>query len=533
MWSGRNCVKAILAHRGSVNALFTCAHGVVSGGVDRKVKLWTLALEPGATFDMSAFGSNPSVRSVCLSADGQRMLVGTAGNEVYMVSAADGSDVQGAPITMGHYGGAATGLAVHPLKPEYATVGVDGTVRVWDLVTRVAVKITRLDTACASIAYHPNGDLLAVGLGGGTPSKKDGAFVILNEADLTVVHEAKDSKLTLTSAKFSPDGDILAMGSEDACVYLYAVSEEYESIGKCRRHTEPITNMDFDGDSKWLQTNCAGGQLLFFNATTAQYQSNLSAMKDVDWSTQSCVLSFSTVGAWRALESMRDLADKGGKTADNPAITAVDRATSDPPGLLVTGDSYGRVRLFRYPSREHETPFHEWRGHSSPIRAIKFMNEDTHVISIGQSDRCVFQWRYAEDERYEEALVKDDYDDDDFAPELRDHSDLDRPKILEATVDDEGELPLLLETAQRADGVGASAAPKPAAAAKGAKKGKGAAAAGADDSSASSKPKAPWMLAVVEPTAPPKHIDSSAPLDGLVLDWVHGYRAHDTRNNAR
>ena len=37
VWSGRNCVKAILAHRGSVNALFTCAHGVVSGGMDRKV----------------------------------------------------------------------------------------------------------------------------------------------------------------------------------------------------------------------------------------------------------------------------------------------------------------------------------------------------------------------------------------------------------------------------------------------------------------------------------------------------------------
>ena len=33
-------------------------------------------------------------------------------------------------------------------------------------------------------------------------------------------------------------------------------------------------------------------------------------MKDVAWTTQTCVLSFSTVGAWRALESMRDLADK-------------------------------------------------------------------------------------------------------------------------------------------------------------------------------------------------------------------------------
>ena len=76
--------------------------------------------------------------------------------------------------------------------------------RVWDLVTRGLVKMTRLDTAASTIAYHPNGDLIAVGLGGGAPSKKDGAFVILNEADLSVVHEAKDSKLTLTVAKVSP-----------------------------------------------------------------------------------------------------------------------------------------------------------------------------------------------------------------------------------------------------------------------------------------------------------------------------------------
>ena len=83
-------------------------------------------------------------------------------------------DVQGGPITAGHYGGAVKGLAVHPLKPEYVTCGADGTVRVWDLVTRGLVKMTRLDTACSAISYKTDtGDLLAVGLGGGEVAGRD------------------------------------------------------------------------------------------------------------------------------------------------------------------------------------------------------------------------------------------------------------------------------------------------------------------------------------------------------------------------
>jgi hypothetical protein len=57
-------MRSLRAHTGCVNTIYTSPHGIVSGGKDRKVKLWTLSLEAGATFDMSAFGSNPSVISI-------------------------------------------------------------------------------------------------------------------------------------------------------------------------------------------------------------------------------------------------------------------------------------------------------------------------------------------------------------------------------------------------------------------------------------------------------------------------------------
>ncbi len=48
--------------------------------------MWTLSLEKGATFDLSAFGNCASIRSVCLSSDATRILVGTKGCEIYEVS---------------------------------------------------------------------------------------------------------------------------------------------------------------------------------------------------------------------------------------------------------------------------------------------------------------------------------------------------------------------------------------------------------------------------------------------------------------
>ena len=60
------------------------------------------------------------------------------------------------------------------------------------------VKMTTLDTPARAVSYAPDGDFIVVGLGGDEKttglSKKDGAFVILNEADLTIVYEAKDAK---------------------------------------------------------------------------------------------------------------------------------------------------------------------------------------------------------------------------------------------------------------------------------------------------------------------------------------------------
>ena len=63
--------------------------------------------------------------------------------------------------------------------------------------------------------------------------------------DLTRLFEGKDSKSPVTVVAYSPAGDTLAVGVEDGSIFLYAVPDEYELIGKCVRHTSSIISMDF------------------------------------------------------------------------------------------------------------------------------------------------------------------------------------------------------------------------------------------------------------------------------------------------
>ena len=47
------------------------------------------------------------------------------------------------------------------------------------------------------------------------------------------------------SYRYSPEGETLAVGAADGAIFLYAVLDEFELIGRCVRHTMAITNLDF------------------------------------------------------------------------------------------------------------------------------------------------------------------------------------------------------------------------------------------------------------------------------------------------
>ena len=63
-------------------------------------------------------------------------------------------------------------------------------------------------------------------------SKLNGGWFILNEKDLSIVFRARDSLSSVTCTRFSPDGQVLAVASQDGQIYLYnSLSKDYSVLG--------------------------------------------------------------------------------------------------------------------------------------------------------------------------------------------------------------------------------------------------------------------------------------------------------------
>lgn len=510
LWTDRNCVRHIKGHQGSVNVLYASPHGVISGGKDRRIRLWTHRLDPGATFDMSHFGLNPSIRSACMSLDGSSILVGTLAGEVYEISAVDGSDLRGGAITSSHSTGLLRNIAVHPHRPEFATVGDDKCLRIWDATTRSLLKIATFDADARTVCYSPVGDVLAVGLGGdqnvaASAGGKCGAYVIINEEDLSVVHEAKDSMTAITFSLFSPEGETLILGAEDGPIYVYAVQDEYELIGRCIRHTGAICAVDFSKDGEWIRSNSSNGELFFFNCDDASVQSNMGAMRDVQWASSNCIYS------WHAKALHNNLFMKEsviGAVTPLSVLEATTQSSSTAPAdpktyhFVASATNLGYLCLRLFPCVLDDVEYHRFMAHVGSVASLVFSHDSEILISCGAFDRCVVQWkcRVLKPELVDgveiEPVVLDLPESDDYGLEMRGASDIDE----DIMVPDCGQVPGLLNDIRNREALEV-------------------------------QPPA-WKEHVVEPNNIGV-IHSTAPDVSLVLSYVYGYHAQDMRNNLK
>ena len=64
--------------------------------------------------------------------------------------------------------------------------------------------------------------------------------------------------------KFSPDGNFLAVGSNDNYVDIYQVGSGFKWEGQCSGSSSFITHLDWSEDSKYIQTNSGASERLFY-----------------------------------------------------------------------------------------------------------------------------------------------------------------------------------------------------------------------------------------------------------------------------
>ena len=119
----------------------TASKGLVTGGKDGKVIVWAVSdkgnLIPECKYDLRAAdvkSMNPQVKSVAEHPKTQQVLVGTRGGEIIEFGAPRGEKAK--VLLKSHFDQELWGLAAHPDKAEFLTVGRDGVLGVWDIATR-------------------------------------------------------------------------------------------------------------------------------------------------------------------------------------------------------------------------------------------------------------------------------------------------------------------------------------------------------------------------------------------------------------
>ena len=309
-------VARISAHETSIYAISSSNGGLyITAGKDGKVKLWRDDFQLMHTFKTPLFVPRPygvPVHSVVLDNKGGRTaLVGMRSGEVYEIALQNQSHFL---LLETHADLELHAGSPNPMDPDqYATAGDDGIVRVWSLAKKYCLR--RLDLECASraVCWSPDGTVIVVGIGRGgvatTTVNEDGAFIVLDSQSLEIVKEERKSKQFITYIYFSPNEQMLALGSDDGRVYLHDVidyrllsvvetgiritSAEAAAGLKCA-----VTTFDFSADSKYLRVATSTQDLVYYQIETAVVVSHNPAVAfaDTKWASHHVPYSWTAQG---------------------------------------------------------------------------------------------------------------------------------------------------------------------------------------------------------------------------------------------
>lgn len=398
--------KRIQSHTKAVYTLVVePSGGFISGSRDNKVIFHGPDLKKTRSLSFES-----GVHAVTLQ--GTRLVVGTAHAEIY--EASTGTSVETKILVKAHHDGSLCGLAVDPLHCSYfATCGEDNKIFIWEAISHRPLVVLSLSDRegkrrkrggpsailssepsfrCGrSIAYSPDSTTLVVGTNAGE-------IVVFHLSDMTrlLVHDLSGFSAVVNAEenwikalRFSPNGKTLAVGTRGGAVVLCDVNNGFSPTSTLGAHNASITQLDWSLNSDFIRCNDSAYELLFHSVNhqdlrASKHEPNSLKLKDVLWATQSCILGWGVQGTFDPLQDGTDI-----NTTDQ----------SPDKKLLVTGDDYGYVKLWRYPVTTERHSHRVMGGHSAHVMCTRFLSDQSYVLSFGGNDKCIFQWKVRNPDR--------------------------------------------------------------------------------------------------------------------------------------
>ena len=383
--SGTTFTKSKKGHKNGINCLYIRDNqkGFLTGGGDGYIFIWDnkITITSKITIRNNEINSmNYRIRSVCENDKGN-ILVGTRGGEIIEF---EGNKPK--ILLRGHFDGELWGLCPHPKKNIFFTVGEDKLLAVWDIKTKKLILKSTLEEKSKTIDCSPDCRELAIGC-------ESGNFYIYDSIDLKLKYKITNKESqnnAIQILKYSPNGEILAVGGIDGNnkgtihIFLYSTKKKYNLIKKLRGHTSRINHLDFSEDGEFIQSCSSSYELLYHSIETGKQITKTSSFSDTKWATWTCIFGWPVQGIWPECSSGDDI-----NSCD------VDKKRR----VIVTGDDFSKVKLFRYPSPVEKAAYYQYNGHSSHVTCVRFMKDSKHVISIGGNDKAIFQFKISFNEQ--------------------------------------------------------------------------------------------------------------------------------------
>ena len=291
--------------------------------------------------------------------------------------------------------------------------------------------IAKLPVQGNCLSYHPEGNVVAVGSMAGEimlmqftvdtgawtpvarrgvgPKIKEKAVKVHEDGSVSVSPVKKQSnKHGVKDLRFSPDGSVLAIACKDSMVYLLDVNNVrtwilyfYAPIVRCnfsttyspsslfvfveilqnlkrlatlKGHSTWVSNLDFNVDGSVLQTVDGAKEILFWDVAKGVQISNAFKLRDEQWATWTCLLGYPVQGIW----------DEEGEHEYHTLCR------SNEGSILACGGDTKVVRVTPFPCLDGSYSA-MFPAHSASISAIRFMGDDSMVISVAP-DSCIVQW---------------------------------------------------------------------------------------------------------------------------------------------
>ncbi|XP_051939881.1 echinoderm microtubule-associated protein-like 6 isoform X6 [Hippocampus zosterae] len=390
---------------------------LVSCGV-KHIKFWTLcgnALTP----KRGIFGKTGDLQTIlCVAtAKEQTTYSGALNGDVYVW--------RGVTLVRTVQAAHAAGIfSMHASEEGFATGGRDGCVRLWDVDFK---PITKIDLREAEQGYKGlsirsvcwKADRVLAGT-------QDGEIweVMVRDRDKPLLLMQGHSEGELWALDLHPKQPVAVTGSDDRSVRLWSLPD-HTLLARCNME-EAVRSVSFNDDGSQLALGMKDGSFTVLRVRDMTEVVHIKDRKEVIHE-----LKFSPDGSFLAVGSNDGAVDvyavaqrfkKVGECARSASfITHLDWSVDS--RFLQTNDGAGQRLFYRMPGAK----FKKYIGHSAHVTTVRWSSDLQWLVSTGGADHAVFQWHFLPEGIMNgvlEPLLQEGYADSDSGDSDSDVSDV-------------------------------------------------------------------------------------------------------------